>query len=1199
MAKYTITTPAGTSFQMESDHPPTQEEVRQEIWKRSFPAPPEPTTLQKAEHMAKVILSPAYQGVLKPGLELWNRPNEFIPGFFAGLKEGGIQKGLQRGTSAVFEPNLRDSQQQESYGRTIEELAPEFAQAHPYLTIGAGTALDVMLDPTNLLFGAGFLRRGIQTGLKAAGMGQRAAEIATLVPVAEKFAKYVTTPGTALARQAMAKAVEKAPILEKIAPGAKLSAEVGSAGRTAYQESQLRDLRHATLNAETSKAIREIRATHGITPELDHKLMMAAAYPRGQEAAEIAQAGLTPALNELKQLTEYARTSDVASGVLSDRKLLDLDVNVRNEIKNLNRVDAQRLVDAIKASTAPDGLVDMQALFKALPNDLKLQQLADNIVKDATIFPTHSLAGNPDYRYMLADFRDIQLLPASAGKNLIDVPSALPNYVLTVNPDPTARRAAQSIIQAYPELNPSLSSRYVKKNSPLQYTAAVAKQPKVTDEILQTAAREGTPLGLTELTAKRLRMSNRATTTTDYLHRMSNDFGAWHPAGTAAAPGTRTLTDNTLDQLPDYVRTAFRRDVMQLNPATGKMEQVLDNLGQPIHEYVHLPMAVADNIEKTTLKLNDERALESLLGRGFKLFRAAATTGNVPAYHSRNFVNDLIQMYTGTPMSPAEAVGNFQLGLKAIRTNKFPEIAAGNNVISGAYVQQLARKYGTISNPTSLSNLDASLDPELMTKAAKFVFGQKGWLNPLSALNPDNAFFTASRKFNEKFIEEPARLGTFYYYMKQGMAKGMVPEEAAKDAALNVNRILFNGKDLTPFENNVMRLLIPFYAWQRQNIPFQLANLALRPNKLKNVQHFVNSVQTLARADELQDVEDLAMPEYTKGGDVVPLPGLKGEGTLPVISRMPFPMYDLNLLETNPSDIGSRLSFMLNPGIRGTLPVAEKIVRALQGKPEIPSSAPKTVQAGTLGQLSAQAGIPELTGTFKGPEGDWRQNESTRTLQGLIPLPVRSLFSTIDETAPLNVNPLSELLIRSAGLTPQPVTTRMMARAKGEETTRRNMEKLFKPSPIPELPPLPTEAPRGQSGDFSNLVSRVIAAESAGNPQAISPKGATGIMQVMPQTAINPGLPGVDDIFTLAQSLNIPVPTRGTAEQKASVLLRQGPLNLQFGTRYLQALLERYGNDIPKALVAYNWGMKHADTWDGKLESLPAETQGYLKKILQ
>jgi len=212
---------------------------------------------------------------------------------------------------------------------------------------------------------------------------------------------------------------------------------------------------------------------------------------------------------------------------------------------------------------------------------------------------------------------------------------------------------------------------------------------------------------------------------------------------------------------------------------------------------------------------------------------------------------------------------------------------------------------------------------------------------------------------------------------------------------------------------------------------------------------------------------------------------------------------------------------------------------------------------------------------------------------------VRSLFSTIDETAPLNVNPLAELLMRSAGLTPQPVTTRMMARAKGEETTRRNMEKLFKPSPIPELPPLPTEAPRGQSGDFSNLVSRVIAAESAGNPQAISPKGATGIMQVMPQTAINPGLPGVDDIFTLAQSLNIPVPTRGTAEQKASVLLRQGPLNLQFGTRYLQALLERYGNDIPKALVAYNWGMKHADTWDGKLESLPAETQGYLKKILQ
>ena len=112
---------------------------------------------------------------------------------------------------------------------------------------------------------------------------------------------------------------------------------------------------------------------------------------------------------------------------------------------------------------------------------------------------------------------------------------------------------------------------------------------------------------------------------------------------------------------------------------------------------------------------------------------------------------------------------------------------------------------------------------------------------------------------------------------------------------------------------------------------------------------------------------------------------------------------------------------------------------------------------------------------------------------------------------------------------------------------------------------------------FPQLIERVIRQESGGNPNAVSPVGAAGLMQVMPDTARDPGF-GVrpmawDQRFNAAE-------------------------NRRFGTDYLGALLNHYGGDQARALVAYNWGAGNADKWDGNRANLPAETQGYLASIL-
>lgn len=92
----------------------------------------------------------------------------------------------------------------------------------------------------------------------------------------------------------------------------------------------------------------------------------------------------------------------------------------------------------------------------------------------------------------------------------------------------------------------------------------------------------------------------------------------------------------------------------------------------------------------------------------------------------------------------------------------------------------------------------------------------------------------------------------------------------------------------------------------------------------------------------------------------------------------------------------------------------------------------------------------------------------------------------------------------------------------------------------------------------AKLLPALIRQESGGNPNAVSPKGARGIAQIMPATAANPGLPGVKPIDLATATVD---------EQKA------------FATQYLTALLDRYGGDTRKALAAYNAGPGAVDSW--------------------
>jgi len=413
--------------------------------------------------------------------------------------------------------------------------------------------------------------------------------------------------------------------------------------------------------------------------------------------------------------------------------------------------------------------------------------------------------------------------------------------------------------------------------------------------------------GIDAQDAARIIKQNGGTVVTD-LHELLLRRGMHH----VTMVGDATLLDslrqfgidiNEIGAMAEMGRDAFTPTVLSqlgLQDITGNYAGAFSRSGSKGYHY-YFDKDVARVIERITSLHKDPGYMKSLIGGYTNWWRGIATSS--PGFHIRNWYSNYAMMYSEfgpkafNPEYVYDGLIGGSIGLKGIGAIQEAGEQAGQIALRmqkhyGPWsVQELigeAKKRGVFSESSrgflSDDPIRSMLGHQDRSKVAQA-------LKDYSPLSSTNKFFQVSKNTGA-LIESSTRFQTFLMEITELTSGGNITDKVSSilDAAAQTSkRVLLDYTDLTPFEQDVMRNIVPFYTWIRKNIANQMFIL-------HNPQMWGNVATTPKLIEMFKDpsIDESDLPNYMRSSGMFAI-GRDGDGK--VMTAWPnIPVFDLNML---------------------------------------------------------------------------------------------------------------------------------------------------------------------------------------------------------------------------------------------------------------------------------------------------------------
>lgn len=323
-----------------------------------------------------------------------------------------------------------------------------------------------------------------------------------------------------------------------------------------------------------------------------------------------------------------------------------------------------------------------------------------------------------------------------------------------------------------------------------------------------------------------------------------------------------------------------------------------------INNQLHIALKNWDQI------YNPKSPLVSYLDRVTRTWKSAVTI-YAPSHHIRNFIGDVYNSWIAGVNNPS--VYNSAGRVLYSQKDRYRDLEDINNLVGKDAISRAMTKPGdviiTMKNGQDLTAEQiyvAAFNTGLLPQAHAIeeLFGA-----PLIKFQPLGGRGHATATGVSENREHYVRLAHFIDYLKKTKEKDL--QTAFKSASKTVRRWHPDGMDLTDFERNVARRILPFYSWTRKTIPLIIEGAVTKPGKVTTYPKGMFALQGMLgiQSDTWADPfpQDQLFPEWIRNKGIGPLMGAAGDYGIINPSN---PTLDIISQFSNPKE---GLTSMVNP----------------------------------------------------------------------------------------------------------------------------------------------------------------------------------------------------------------------------------------------------------------------------------------------